>query len=196
MALTRKFCKGLGLTDEQIESIIEAHTEVTDGQKKRIEELEKQAGQLESVQKELDTLKGQKTYKEEYDKAVKDLADYKAEIAGKEKAAKIQAAYKDLLAEKNVGDKYITSVLGVTDFSGMELGEDGKLKNADELSKAIESKWAGFITTTRTKGAGVDNPPKDNTGGSGANSRAAELARQYHERRYGKAAEPANNNNE
>jgi hypothetical protein len=40
----------------------------------------------------------------------------------------------------------------------------------------------------------VETPPK-NQGNNGANSRAAELAKQFHERRYGKApaAEGANN---
>ena len=37
MALTRKLLKGMGLTEEQVDTIIEAHTETTDGLKKDIE---------------------------------------------------------------------------------------------------------------------------------------------------------------
>ena len=36
MALTRRFLKGMGLTEEQVDTIIEAHTEVTDGLKEQI----------------------------------------------------------------------------------------------------------------------------------------------------------------
>lgn len=31
MALTRKLLKGMGLTDEQVDTIIEAHTDTVDG---------------------------------------------------------------------------------------------------------------------------------------------------------------------
>ena len=34
MALTRKLLKGMGLTEEQVETIIDAHTETVDGIKK------------------------------------------------------------------------------------------------------------------------------------------------------------------
>ena len=33
MALTRKLLKGMGLTDEQVDTIIEAHTDTVDGLK-------------------------------------------------------------------------------------------------------------------------------------------------------------------
>jgi hypothetical protein len=77
------------------------------------------------------------------------------------------------------------------------LDAEGKLENADALKKAIEKDWADFKVTTRTKGAEVDNPNKNNPG-SGANPRAAELAKKFYERRYGTAPakDGANNNNE
>ena len=36
MALTRKLLKGMGLTDEQVDTIIEAHTDTVDGLKDQI----------------------------------------------------------------------------------------------------------------------------------------------------------------
>ena len=35
MAFTRKFLKALGLTEEQVDSVVEAHTETVDGLKSR-----------------------------------------------------------------------------------------------------------------------------------------------------------------
>ena len=36
MALTRKLLKGMGLTDEQVDTIIEAHTDTVDGLKEQV----------------------------------------------------------------------------------------------------------------------------------------------------------------
>ena len=55
-----------------------------------------------------------------------------------------------------------------------------------EIKKAIEKDWTDFKVTTRTKGAEVETPP-DNGGNNGANPRAAEIAKAFHERRYGAA---------
>lgn len=192
MSLTRKLLKGMGLTEEQIDSVIDAHTETVDGLKAQINTYKADAEKLADVQRQLDEATGRKDYKADYEKALKDLNDYKAEIAGKEKLAAVKAAYKKLLAEKKVGDKYQDSVMGVTDFSGMELDEGGTLKNAEALGKDIETRWNGFIPTITTQGAKPETPPAQN-GGSGANPRAAEIARQRHERLYGKPQEGDNN---
>ena len=40
MALTRKLLKGMGLTDEQVDTIIEAHTDTVDGLKADVSKYE------------------------------------------------------------------------------------------------------------------------------------------------------------
>ena len=136
-----------------------------------------------------------------WEKKYNDLKDqfdsYKADTDAKEKLSSIKAAYRKLLEESGIDTKRLDTIIRATVFDGMKLGDDGKLEKSDELKKAIDSDWADFKVSTRTDGTHVENPPKDNDSGSGANSRAAELARQFHERRYGKA--PANdgaNNND
>ena len=57
MALTRKLLKGMALTDEQVDTIIEAHTETTDGLKNQLSQYKADAEKLPGVQKELDDLK-------------------------------------------------------------------------------------------------------------------------------------------
>ena len=49
MALTRRFLKGMGLTEEQVDTIIEAHTEVTDGLKEQINQYKADADKLVDV---------------------------------------------------------------------------------------------------------------------------------------------------
>ena len=57
MALTRKLLKGMGLTDEQVDTIIEAHTDTVDGLKEQVKTYKADAEKLPNVQKELDDLK-------------------------------------------------------------------------------------------------------------------------------------------
>ena len=56
MALTRKLLKGMGLTDEQVDTIIEAHTDTVDGLKADIGKYKADAEKLPGIQKELDDL--------------------------------------------------------------------------------------------------------------------------------------------
>ena len=52
MALTRKLLKGMGLTDEQVDTIIEAHTDTVDGLKAEIGRYKADAEKLPGTQKE------------------------------------------------------------------------------------------------------------------------------------------------
>ena len=166
MALTRKALKAMGLTEEQVDSIIEAHTETVDGLKEQLKTYKTDAEKLPTVQKELDDLKkgDGEDWKGKYDaeKAAHDKtkSDYKA----KETAAKVKSAYRAMLKEAGVADKYLDTVIKATDMSGMKLDKDGKLEGADDLAKSAKTEWADFIQTTTTKGASVATPP-GNTGG-------------------------------
>lgn len=164
MALTRKALKAMGITDEQVDSIIEMHTETVDGLKAYKADAEK----LIEVQKELDALKakGDDGYKEKYEKEHKAFEDFKNEQSAKETRAAKEKAYRELLISAGISEKRIDSVLKVSDLSKIEL-EDGKVKGADELTKSIKTEWADFIVSTQTKGAETHNPPANNTKGNG-----------------------------
>ncbi len=57
MALTRKGLKAMGLTDEQVDGVIEAHTETVEALKNQRESYKADADKLAEVQAELETLK-------------------------------------------------------------------------------------------------------------------------------------------
>lgn len=168
MALTRKSLKAMGLTDEQVDSIIEMHTDTVDGLKADIGKYKADAEKLPGVQKELDDLKaaGDGGYKEKYEKEHKAFEDFKTEQTTKETRAAKEKAYRELLVAAGVSEKRVDSVLKVSDLEKVEL-EDGKIKSADELTKTIKTEWADFIVSTNTKGADTHNPPANNPGGSG-----------------------------
>ena len=165
MALTRKLLKGLGLTDEQMDTIIDAHTETVDGLKAERDGFKADAEKLADVQRELDDIKkdGWKG-KYETEKAAHDTL--KQEIADKEaRAAKI-AAYRQLLTDENISEKRIDTVIKASAalIDSIELDKDGKPIKADELKQTIKSEWSDFVVTTKQVGAKVEHPPK-NTGG-------------------------------
>lgn len=137
------------------------------------------------------------TWEKKYNSLKEQFDTFKADTDAKAKLADVKAAYRKLLNDAGIDPKRHDTIIRATVFDGMKLGEDGKLEKADDLKKSIETEWADFKVTTRTKGAEVDNPPK-NEDGNGANPRAAEIARKFHERRYGAAPakDGANNNNE
>lgn len=192
MALTRAMLKGMGLTEEQVSAIIEEHTNVTTSLKDQIKTYKADAEKLPGVQKELDDMK-KDTSASDWEKKYNDehtaFESYKKDVADKENASKLRSAYKKLLAECKVGEKHIDSILRVTDFSNMKLGEDGSLDGADKLKETINSDWSGFISTKETKGADVNDPPSGGNPDPKNTGRAAQLAAKYHDNLYGKVKE-------
>lgn len=158
MALTRKLLKGMGLTEEQIDSVIDAHTETVDGLKEQINTYKADADTLKDVQKELDDLKNGKDWKAEYDKLDKSFKDYKAEVAGKETLEAKQAAYRKLLTAENIPMKFHDRIIKMTDFDAVEMDGDA-IKDEAQQRGNIKSEWGEYVSTTETKGDRPDNPP-------------------------------------
>lgn len=172
MALTRKLLKGMNLTDEQIDSVIDAHAETVEGLKQQIEALKGDADKLKDVQKELDGLKGGKDWKAEHDKVKKAFDDYKAEVTGKEQLAAKHTAYRKMLEAENIPAKFHDRIIKLTDFGGIEMDGDG-IKDADKVKAAIKSDWGEYVATQETRGANVATPP---SGGKATRSKAEILA--------------------
>lgn len=155
MALTRKFLKAMGLTDEQVDSVIEAHTETVDGLKKYKADAEK----LPDVQKKLDDLKaaGDDGYKKKYE-------DLLAENTAKEKRRTKETALRALLKTLNMSDKHIDKVVKYTDLDALEMDGE-KLKDESSRMDAIKKEWEDFIPNTKTDGAKTETPPGNKTDG-------------------------------
>jgi len=156
----------MGLTEEQVETIIEAHTETTDGLRAEIARYKADSEQLSEVQTELDTLKAD-GWKEKHDSLKREYDGYKAEQTAKEVNAKKERAYRALLKDAGVDEKRIDAVMKVTKLEEMELDGE-KLKDADGLSEGIKSEWADFIESSGMK---VDTAGRLTGGGkeTGAN---------------------------
>ena len=163
MAFTRKMLKAMGIEDEKIDQIIDAHSETVDALKADRDTYKEDAAKLAAVQKELDALKakGDDGYKAKYEaeKAAHDAL--KADIAAKETKKAKTDAYRELLKGANIDEKRIATILRAEapTIDKIELDADGKIKNAEQYTESIKSDWADFVVTQSAKGTNTATPP-------------------------------------
>ena len=166
MSLTRKMLKAMGIEEEKIDQIIEAHTDTVDGLKSDLSKYKTDAEKLPDVQKELDELKakGDDGWKEKHDALKAEFDQYKNDVQAKETKAAKEAAYRAILKDANLSEKGIEKAIKYAEWDKIELGEDGKLKGANDHIKAAREEWAEYVTTTTTTGAKTSTPPANNGG--------------------------------
>lgn len=169
MSLTRKMLKAMGIEEEKIDQIIEAHSETVDSLKADRDSYKDDAEKLKDVQKELDELKakGDDGWKEKHDKLKDEFDQYKNDVQAKETKAAKEAAYRAILKDANLSEKGIEKAVKYAEWDKIELGEDGKLKDANDHIKAVREEWAEYVTTTTTTGAKTSTPPANNGTGTG-----------------------------
>ena len=163
MAFTRKMLKAMGIEDEKIDQIIDAHSETVDALKADRDAYKEDEAKLAAVQKELDALKakGDDGYKAKYEaeKAAHDAL--KADVAAKETKQAKTEAYRELLKGANIDEKRIATILRAEapTIDKIELDADGKIKNAEQYTESIKSDWADFVVTQSAKGTNTATPP-------------------------------------
>ena len=162
MSITRKLLKGMGLTDEQVDTIIEAHTETVDGLKADISRYKADAGKLAGVQKELDDLKaeGDGGYKVKYEKEHSDFEAFKSNITAKETKAAKEKAVRAFFESKNItGANLDLAMRGCgEEMAALELDGD-KIKDTKGLDALLSGAYKGLVSTMQQQGANPANPP-------------------------------------
>lgn len=179
MSLTRKSLKAMGLTDEQIDSVIEMHTETISGLKEKldsvennVETVEKLKADVEKYKTELENAKksiadGEK-YKEMYENEKSEYEKYKNDITAKETQAAKESAVWNYLKDKGIPDKRKAAVMrGIKDeIANTELTEKGKIKNTKVFDDLIGENgvYYDFIPRTEIVGANPQVPPPNANG--------------------------------
>lgn len=202
MAFTRKMLKALGIDDEKIEQIMDAHTEVTDVLKSERDKYKGEAEKAGEMQSELDKAKKDlenadkngSSYKTKYETEKAEHDKLKSEIADKETAAKKDSALIAWLKEKGYsenGAKKIAKYGGFRDR--ITLGEDGKATNLDELADDVAAEWGEYKGEPKTESYKGSDPV---TGGSAPKKNlAAQYYAEYQNRLYGKNSAASSNDN-
>ena len=170
MALSRNFLKALGLTEEQVNSIVEANAESISGLKDELKTEREKANRLGEVEKELNDLKtanaGKQDFEALYNAEHTAFESYKSEITAKEARTAKEAAIGAFFEKNNIlgKQKKIAMMAIKGDIDGYEVDEDGKLKDTKPLETLIKEDFAGLVSTTKTEGANIAEPPA-NIGG-------------------------------
>lgn len=206
MAFSRQTLKAMGFTDDQVQSLIDLHTEVTDNLKAEIKKYKEDAEKLSDVQRQLDEANSKISaaekddYKGKYESEKAAHDKLKEDIKAKETTAKKSTAFKAYLKEKGYSDNAITKITKYGGYvDGIELDDEGKIKDSDKLLTSIEGEWGEYKPTT-TKVTHTPNVPNQTeTGGEKkTTSRAAQIWEKTMKSMYGDNAvnsADANNNN-
>ena len=213
MALTNALLKSFGIEQEQRDAIMAAHQETLESIKAERDELQDKAAQVPDLEKQIEALKAadksdewkakceelseandklQTDYdalKADADKANAEHEEYVKQVeADKSKADKL-SLYKELLEEIGLDKKRIDKVAKLKNLDELTVS-DGKLEGYDELKASEAEEWAEFIPQPQgVKGQSVPTPPKTEPTGEQPNPRAVQIAKERHEKMYGKSEE-------
>lgn len=163
MALTRSMLTGMGLTEEQVGAIIEAHSETVNALKEQRDNYKHDSERADELAKELETLKSG-DWQTKYNEVNKSFERYKKDVETKARAAKAKELYLELLKESGVTEDKVVlnSICNATDFGSMSINENGELENKEAVLEEINNKWSGFYAQDKVKGAEVQTPPENN----------------------------------
>ena len=177
MALTkaqvREILSAAGVTSENmseaVDKIIDGHVTSVNALREDVAKYKADAEKLPAVQKELDDMKANSNddWKEKHDRLKDEFDKYKNDVLAKETKAAKEAAYRAILKDANLSEKGIEKAIKYAEWDKIELGEDGKLKGANDHIKAAREEWAEYVTTTTTTGAKTSTPPANNGGKTG-----------------------------
>lgn len=166
MALTRAFLKSIGLDEDKVTSIIEAHTETVDALKKERDGFKSKAESYDKVKSELDQLKESAKNSGDYDKLKKEYEDFKADVQNRETAAAKKAALTKVAKDAGLSEAGIAKAVKYSDLSAIELDDNGNVKDGKALIKSLKEEWPEYITTTSKQGANTATPPDSTASGT------------------------------
>lgn len=175
MALTRKMLKAMGIEEEKIDQIIEAHTETVDALKADRDSYKKDASALKDVQRELDELKakGDDGWKEKHDKVKKEYEEYKSDVEGKQARETKEKATRAYFESVGITGKNLEIAIrgSRAEIDGLEMDGE-KIKDTASLKALVDGDFASLVTTTTTKGASTATPPAGGQGSSTPKTKA------------------------
>lgn len=153
MSITRKMLKGMGLTEDQQDTILEAHTETVNEIKTERDRLKADAEKLGEVQKQLDALKGGEDYKAKYDTLLAQIEGEKTQRA-KEKAARAHLKSKGITDDASL-DLAMMAASG--EISKLEMDGE-KIKDTKGLDGLLSGTLSKLVTHSEVEGTKTPNP--------------------------------------
>ena len=163
MAMTRKALKAMGMTEEQVDSIIEMHTESMNVLREQINTLKADADKVPSLEKKLKEMESGEDYKAMYEAEKTAHDKTKSEHAAKETAATNERLFRAELTKVGITGKRADQIVKLTDMAAFKV-KNGEYEDAAAVEKHIRDEYSEFVPATKTEGANVPTPP-NNSGG-------------------------------
>lgn len=175
MTPTRKSLRAIGLNDEQIESVIEMHTETINALKDKLDAAESGKEASDKLKADYDKLKAEydeikksaadnAKYKEQYESTKAEYDKFKTDTETKAAKAAADASFTKWLRENGYTEKGAAKIVKYGGFTP-EFNKDGTIKNADKLSESVNAEWSEYKAKEHVEGAKTETPPT-NTGGN------------------------------
>ena len=169
MSLSRKMLKGMGLTEEQVESIIEEHSATVSAIKDERDAYKESAEKLKETEKALaeatKKLESDDSH-EKLEKLQKEYEDYKKSVSEKELKSAKEKALKKILKDAGIPDKWTDRASKSVSLEEIKMNEKGEPEDNKELVERIKTEWADVIGKVETQGANVSNPPSNDGKGT------------------------------
>ena len=163
MAMTRKALKAMGMTEEQVDSIIEMHTESMNVLREQINTLKVDADKVPALEKKLKEMESGEDYKAMYEAEKTAHDKTKSEHAAKETAATNERLFRAELTKVGITGKRADQIVKLTDMAAFKV-KNGEYEDAAAVEKHIRDEYSEFVPATKTEGADVPTPP-NNSGG-------------------------------
>lgn len=146
--------KGVENSKEIVDAILDMHNaELTEAKEKSVD-------LTKYVEKsKYDELEAKLNKFKDYDELVK----FKEDTLKKELNVKKTDAVIALLKENNANQKAVKLLAKEFDIDSIELDENGKVKNADDLIKGVKENYADFFTQEENGGVSPRNPTNNDS---------------------------------
>lgn len=153
MSLTRKMLKAMGIEEEKIEQIIEAHAETVDALKEEVAKYKAEAQELPATKKELEDLKakGDDGWKEKHDAVKREFDEYKNGQTAKETKAAKEKAARAYFEGKGIDGANLNIAIRScgAEIDSLELDGDS-IKDTAALDALLGGDLAGLVSKPNT----------------------------------------------
>lgn len=137
-----------------------------DALKHERDDLKAKADSYDKVKTELDQLKATAKDSGDYAKLKKDFDDYKAAVEKEKSDTAKKSALQKIAKDAGLSEAGIAKAVKYSDLSGIELDENGEVKDSKALLKSLREEWPEYIVKATKQGADTGNPPVGASGKS------------------------------
>lgn len=161
--LTRKFLRALGVADDKIDEIVNAHQDTLEEIRAERDGLKESSGKLAQAQAEVTRLTEKLAQAEKHGgdvaKVQADFDAYKERVEAEKANAVKSAAVRKALKESGVQrEEFLELLMGKVELDKVEMEGDA-VKDADALTSPLKASYAGCFASVTDQGTKSQNPP-------------------------------------